>query len=262
MRIPALALTFAAGLASAPAQTQSPDTTKPSVEISARETALDNLLSERETPEAFDATVVAARKAGVSEQAILEARFLFHVDRREDESIAALLPEFIKANENFNLEDSAIFAVKEDWLAVVEYVHAIAALGKGDKDAFKQHITEAFWLGPRQAAAFAPHIERLRLEEAMDSVKLDFATPLAPLAGGEPVTLGKLIEGKKALLLHFWSPRSRECEVSMPDFVTTATLVSNGVSVASLVSAGSPEILTEARALIRPHTPQSLPAPG
>ena len=42
----------------------------------ARETALDNLLSERESPEALDSVIAAARKAGVSEQAILEASFL------------------------------------------------------------------------------------------------------------------------------------------------------------------------------------------
>ena len=68
--------------------------------------------------------------------------------------------------------------MKEDWLAVIEYVQAIAALKKGDKAAFKTHITEAFWLSPRQASAFAPHIDRMRLEEAMRAVKIDFETKL------------------------------------------------------------------------------------
>ena len=36
-----------------------------------------------------------------SEQAILEARFLYHVDRREDDAIAAMLPEFLKQQEHF-----------------------------------------------------------------------------------------------------------------------------------------------------------------
>ncbi len=89
-------------------------------EPSPREAALDNLLAERESPKALKAAIAEARKAGVSEQAILEARFLYHVDHREDEAIAAMLPEFLKQRDGFKLEDSAIFGVKEDWLAVIE----------------------------------------------------------------------------------------------------------------------------------------------
>lgn len=220
----------------------------------AREAALDALLSERESATALESAIAAARKSGVSEQAILEARFLYHVDRREDEAIAAMLPEFLKQRDRFILEDSAIFGVREDWLAVIEYVTAIAALEKGDKDAFKQHITEAFWLGPRQAAAFAPHIERMRLEESMRSVKIDFTATFAPIDGGVPVALEKLIAGRKAMLLHFWSPKSRECEAAMPDFAkTAASLDSNGIAIVSLIPAGSVETLADARKLVLPY---------
>lgn len=232
--------------------------TPPAVDSAGREAVLDDLLSERETLAAHQATITAARKAGVSDQAILEARFLYHVDRREDEAIAAMLPEFLKNREAFKLEDSAIFGMKEDWLAVVEYVQAIAALQKGDQHGFKQHITEAFWLGPRQAAAFAPHIERLRLEEAMRSVKIDFKSTLAPLADGAPIALGKIIEGKKAMLLHFWAPQSQECVAAMPDFVkTAAVLVSNGIAVVSLLPPGTAETMARARAMVAPYADKS-----
>lgn len=254
MRLHAAVLPLIATLATLMAQPVSPDAMLASVGNAAREAALDDLLSERESITALDATIVAARKAGVSEQAILEARFLYHVDRREDGAIAALLPAFLKQRALFKLEDSAIFGVEEDWLAVVEYVQAIAALEKGDKDGFKQHITEAFWLGPRQAAAFAPHIERLRLEESMRSVKIDFASTLAPLDGGTPVALEELTAGRKAVLLHFWAPQSRECEASMPDFVKTATMLSsNGIAVVSLVPPGTPDSLARARSLVLPY---------
>lgn len=254
MRIHAASLTLLAAIATLMAQPSPPVAAGTRAESSAREAALDNLLSERESITAFDSAIAAARKSGVTEQAILEARFLYHVDRREDEAIAAMLPEFLKRRDAFKLEDSAIFGVKEDWLAVVEYVQAISALQQGDKGAFKQHITEAFWLGPRQAAAFAPHIERLRLEETMSSVKIDFASALKPLDGGAPVVLEKLMAGKKAMLLHFWSPRSRECEAAMPDFVKTADLLaSNEIAVVSLLPAESPEILAEARSMLLPY---------
>jgi hypothetical protein len=220
---------------------------------SPREIALDNLLSERESDKALETAIIDARKNGISEQAILEARFLYHVDRREDDAIATMLPEFEKQSGNFKLEDSEIFSVKEDWLAVLEYVRAIDSLKKGDKTAFKSHITEAFWLSPHQASAFAPHIERMRLEDAMRSVKIDFSTRLAPLGAGDPVPLEALMKDRKAMLIHFWSPLNRECETSMPDFVITAkTLGEKGIAVVSLLPDDSPKILTAARGMIHP----------
>ena len=254
MRIPAIVLPLAAAiLASVAAQPSSSPSANSGVGQNPREVALDNLLSERESITALDAAIADARKAGVSAQAILEARFLYHVDRREDAAIAAMLPEFLKQSGDFKIEDSVIFAVKEDWLAVVEYVKAIVALSKDEKDAFKKHITEAFWLSPRQAAAFAPHIERLRLEESMRSVKIDFSIKLAPVNPGDPVSLESLFAGKKAMLLHFWSPMSQECEAAMPDFVATArALASNEIAVVSLVPDDAPKLLTDARAMIHP----------
>jgi hypothetical protein len=254
MRIHIVFLSLIAALATAMAEPAPPLATPAAVDSAGREAALDDLLSERESIAAHQATIAAARKAGISEQTILEARFLYHVDRREDEAIAALLPEFLKKRDDFKLEDSAIFGVKEDWLAVVEYVQSIASLQKGDKDAFKRHITEAFWLSPRQAAAFAPHIERLRLEAAMRSVKIDFKSILAPLADGPPIALEKLIEEKKAMLLHFWAAQSQECEAAMPDFIKTATaLSSNGIAVVSLVPPGSAENMASARKMVAPY---------
>jgi hypothetical protein len=218
-----------------------------------RESTMDRLLSVRDSNQALDAAVDAARKNHISEQAILEARFLYHIDRHEDDAIAAMLPEFLKQREVFKIEDSAIFSIKEDWLAVTEYVQAIASLKKGDKAGFKNHITEAFWLSPRQASAFAPHIDRMRLEENMRQVAIDFGTTLLPLVGNEAVTLQKLMVGKKAMLFHFWSPASRECESSLPDYAVTAkALDEKGIAMISILSSDSPEILTNARKMIQP----------
>lgn len=220
---------------------------------SAREAALDRLLAARESQSALDRAIADARVQGVSEQAILEARFLYHIDRREDAAIVALVPAMLQQRAAFKLEDSAIFGVTEDWLAVVEYAQALAALGQGDKAGFKQHITEAFWLSPRQAAAFAPHIERLRLADCMRAVTLDLTNPLARLVSGDAVSLAQLAANHKALLLHFWSPRSRECEASLPDFIATAaSLGSNNIAVASLLPADSQQLLSDARAMIHP----------
>ncbi len=250
MRLLTVTLPFLAA-AIAIAETTEP-ARPPEPGMSQKEIALDNLLSERDSDKQFAAVIENAKKAGVSGQAILEARFLYHVDRREDDAVAALLPEFLKRRDDFKLADTAIFGVKEDWLAVVEYVQAIAALKRDDKNAFKSHITEAFWLSPRQASAFAPHIERLRLEEAMRAVKIDFETKLAALGGGDAVALKNLMPEKKAMILHFWSPASRECEASLPDYAATArALGEKGIAMATILPGDSARILTDARTVIR-----------
>jgi hypothetical protein len=61
------------------------------------------------------------------------------------------------------------------------------------------------------------------------------------------------MKDKKAMLLHFWSPASKECEASLPDFLVTAkALGENGVAMVSLLPENPPEILTKAREMIRP----------
>lgn len=220
---------------------------------SPREVALDNLLSERNSEKSLSEAIAAARKVGISNQAILEARFLYHIDRREDENIAAMLPDFVKQRGEFKLTDSAIFSVKEDWLAVNEYVEAITCLKKGDKDAFKSHITEAFWLSPRQASAFAPHIERMRMEESMRCVKIDFDIKYNTLSGGAAVTLKSLMNDRKAMLIQFWSPASRECEESLADYAVTAkALTDKGVAMVSILTDDTDASLTHARKMILP----------
>lgn len=250
---PLLILPLIATLGALMAQPPAPLKLAAEVEAAARQEALEKILSERDSPAAFDKALAAARAAGVSEQAMLEARFLHHVDLGGDEAIAALLPDFLKRRCAFKLADSAIFSVDEDWLAVIEYVQAVAALGKGDKEAFKRHITEAFWLSPGQAAAFAPHIERLRMRESMALVEIDFMIEATPLDGGGPLALSKFMEDNKAMLLHFWSPWSRECAEAMDDFAATAALLSaKGVAVVSMLPPGAPTLAADAREMLQP----------
>ena len=216
-----------------------------------KEDAIEQMLSERESPEALDKAVTAARALGIPEQAILEARFLFHVDRAEDDEIAALLPEFEKQRAEFKLVDSEIFAAEDDWLAVTEYVRAIAALREGDSASFKSHITEAFWLSPKQGAAFAPHIERMRLMDAMKAVRVDFDKKYEDVLTDESVSLGEIRGESKGMLLHFWSPWSRECEATLADFFLTAQhIIPKGVAVVSILPETSAKVTTDAKAML------------
>jgi len=229
------------------AQVQQPEETP----MSPKEDAVEQLLSERESLEALTKAAAAARALGVSEQAILEARFLFHVDRAEDAEIAALLPRFLGMKDKFKLADSEIFGSVDDWLAVTEYVEALDSLGKGDKAGFKQHITEAFWLSPKQGAAFAPHIDRIRLMDAMKAVQVDFSKIYTDTLGGKEMTLGDITGGRKAIMLHFWSPWSRECEATLGDFFITAEhLLGKDVAVASVLPETSAKVIADAKAML------------
>jgi hypothetical protein len=220
----------------------------PLEQLPPREAAVERLLSERGEPAAFDKLIADARKLGVGDQAILEARFLYHVDRQDDDALAAMVPEFLAFREKFDAAKSEIFSLKDDWLAVVEYVQAIAALQNGERDRFKQHITEAFWLSPRQGAAFASHIERLRTAEAMSKLRIDFTTKLDKLQGGDQTELSALVHQHKALALHFWSPWSRECEAFADDFAaTTRALEQCGIAVASILAENDPRVVDDAR---------------
>jgi len=224
----------------------------PETPMAPKEDAIEQMLSERESHGALDKAVTAARELGVSEQAILEARFLFHVDRAEDAEIAALLPEFEKRKTDFKLEDSEIFAAEDDWLAVTEYVRAIASLRQGDSAGFKTHITEAFWLSPKQGAAFAPHIERMRLMDAMKAVRVDFDKKYQDVLNDRTVSLGDVMGEKKGILLHFWSPWSRECEATLADFFLTAEhIIPKGVAVVSILPETSAKVSADAKAMLQ-----------
>lgn len=239
------------------AQVTDPPVETAALGSSTRDLALDDLLSERDSAQGLQDTITAARKVGITEQTILEARFLYHIDRREDDAIAAMLPEFTAQQKSFKIEDSSICGQVEDWLAINEYVTAMALLKQGDRAGFKSHITEAFWLSPHQAAAFAPHIERLRLADAMLAVKIDFEMRLSSLSGEGALTLKELITPRKALVLHFWSPSSSESTASLPDYALTAKLLEeNGLAMVSLLAGDAEKNQDLARKSILPLGPQ------
>jgi thiol-disulfide isomerase/thioredoxin len=230
-----------------PAQEEAVD----AVKMSPKDDVMEQLFSERESAEALEKAIQSARKLGISEQAILESKFLFHIDRAEDAEIAKMLPQLLKQAEKFKLAESEIFGSEDDWLAILEYVRAIAALQKGEKQEFKKHITEAFWLSPRQGAAFAPHIERLRLMDAMQEVKIDKERKYSNTLDAEFTSLQKIMADKKGTMLHFWSPWSPECEATLADFLITAELLTKkGIGVASLLPEGSEKVNADAKAIL------------
>ena len=212
------------------------------------EEQLIQALFESETRKELDQAIASARKSGIPEQAILEARFLFLVDQEDFAAVAALGPVLEKQKPSFRIDDSIIFSVAEEFFSIIEYCSALEALEKGDAERFKTHITEAFWLSPRQATAFAPHIDRLRRDQALAKLRIDFDRSFMRQKDGQKVALQVLARQSDHLVIHFWSPWSTESEDHLPDFLAMVKeLSSHGIPVASVLIEPGKEALAEAK---------------
>ena len=213
-----------------------------------QEEKLIQALFESENEDALQKAIAAARKAEISRQAILEARFLFLVDQEDFAAVAALGPVLKEQKASFRIDDSVIFSVEEEFFSIVEYCYALGALEKDDLKGFKHHITEAFWLSPRQATAFAPHIDRLRRDQALADLKIDFARNFTRQADSRKVPLKALAKESAHLIIHFWSPWSNESEAHLPDFLAMVEeLNTHKIPVVSVLIEPGNEALSEAR---------------
>jgi len=221
------------------------------LELNPKEAAIQNLFAaDNET--SFTQTSLAAREVGVSEQTILEARFLMIVDQNVPEKVVQLIPDLERQANNFKLADSQICSVKEEWLAIVEYARAIKALEADDQPSFKKHITEAFWLCPERAPAYAPYIKELRMEKEMAQITINFDLQLSNTLNQKATPLLSEPDQSKGLIIHFWSPWSRECEAGMPDFYQVSKLLSEkGFHLVSVLTEKSESATKEAKDFIQ-----------
>lgn len=232
----------------------------PQASLPPKEAAMDALFAIPETPAQWDQAEAEARKQGVPDQTILEARFLYHVEHKNDQGIIDLLPVWEKQEKKFTLDHSEIFATREDFLAVVEFARALKALSEQKREDFKKHITEALWLSPGQASAFTPYIENLRLSEHIQQAKIDLNTQLTDLDQQNPLTLKAQLANNRGLLLNFWSPWSPDCDTAMMDLSSTCpSLEKEKIALASILIDGRTEILTEAKDFLKQ---QKTPLPG
>lgn len=216
---------------------------------------IDKLFETRD-PKAFEAAELSAAQAGVKDQILVEARFLFIVDQNDDQALAAYSKILLEQKEKFNVDDSLIFAVPEDFHAIVEYSLAVAALQKNDRASFKKHITEAFWLSPAQASIFGKLIDQERMSATMDKLTIDLSRTLpSQTLKVKSKPLNAHIGESKAIVLHFWSPWARESQESMNDFYTTASeLQKNKIPVASVLLSGAPESRQDADLFVKENS--------
>ncbi|MFT6179545.1 MAG: thiol-disulfide isomerase/thioredoxin [Akkermansiaceae bacterium] len=183
------------------------------------------------------------RKAGLPEQMILEARFIYLINQNDTAALAALAPKLAAQLPKYSPDDTMIFGVKEDFESIIHYTKALAALQKNDTALFKKHITEAYWLSPSHGAQFAPHINEVRLKEAMAKVTLDLDRSYENQKKGNVKTsLKEIAADSPAFLIHFWSPWVQPSIQAMPEFAEVAkTLTENKIPVTSFLLAGTAE---------------------
>jgi hypothetical protein len=224
----------------------------PPVKLPPREAALDALMSIPPSSEELKAAIVEAQKQGIPDQTITEARFIFHVEHKDEQALIDLLPLWQQLEKTFSLDESEIFATREDFLAVIEFTRALQALKAKDRVNFKKAITEALWLSPNQASAFTPYIEKMRIDEHIEKTQIDLGGKLSEINDGEPAELKTILGNKPALLLHFWSPWSPDCETSQASLSELFPfLKETNIALASVLIDGRAEILAEAREFLK-----------
>ncbi len=209
--------------------------------------------------EEFLNSLAKARQAGVSEQSLLEARFLFFAEHQDEQAIAGMAADLRAAVSGFDPEKSRIFATTEAFLSVVFYAEALKALGAGDLKGFEVAIKEAFWNGPGQAGVFAEPIERLRTREAMKLVQVDLGLSFKKQEGEGAATLKEILGDGKAIALHFWSPWHRECLVSVPELAKfSPKFQAAGIASVMVLPQQGEDQLVEAKELLQAHSKSAL----
>jgi hypothetical protein len=207
-------------------------------------------------PLKFDAAVERATKLGIHKQIILEATFLYYVDTENYQGIASLHTEFQAHLAKFDLDESKIFATKEQWQSVVEYSLALLALEKDDQESFKKHITEAYWLSPETASAFSHHITLQRNKKIMQQITIAPDREMLSLETKKPISFKNIIKDNDALILRFWSPWNQQLDTTYP-LIDNAAMQCKGnkIAFASVLLENDDQLIINAKEIIAEQKP-------
>ena len=241
---------FPAWAQNAPEQKESPESSE---EISGpREQIIENLLSfSGESEEQLEQLIQEARRLKAPEQTLREARLLFYLSRGDEAGLALLAAEYAQTGELFKESDSQLFTQRNDWLGMIEFLQAVRARRAGDEARFEKGIKEAFWLSPAHSSAFAPFLERHHKRKALALVQIQPTLSLKSV-NQKTESFAQWKKDKKALVFHFWSPWSLDCEKSLHDFLLTKrALAEHDIAVISVIVQPTAQLKKETPAFLR-----------
>ncbi len=221
--------------------------TLPVLRAEVDEATAKKLFSADSTLEEFTKTADEAKKAGAPAQLLAEAKLVWGLRHKDTAFLSKILPELEEAAKDFKKEESAGLGSVADFKALISYIKALEAAGKGDAAALKEHITEAFWLSPEQAGLFAETITYFRTQAKMAKVTIDMKKPITN-SNAEATTLADVLGKNKAVLLDFWASWCGPCMNLMPELRKKAEyLGKSGIAVAGMNTESSEAIADKVR---------------
>jgi len=208
---------------------------------------VQKLFSKEATLEEFTKAADEAKKAGAPAQLIAEAKLVWGLRHKDSAFLAKSLPDLEAAAATFKKEESAGLGSVEEFKALISYIKALDAAGKGDEAALKEHISEAFWLSPEQAPLFAETITFFRTQAKMAKVTVDMKLSITH-SDGKNTSLADVLGKNKAVLLDFWASWCGPCMNLMPETRKIAeALGKHGVVVAGMNTEGDEAIAQKVR---------------
>lgn len=206
------------------------------------------LFNQEMTDTELEKVAAEAIKGGAPKQLVAEARLVWGLRHQDNAYLAKILPELEEVAKHFKKEDSAGMGSVEEFNGLLSYIRALSAMGKGDEDGFKKHITEAFWLSPDQGQLFAQTITNHRSEAKMANVRIDLALAITS-SKGEATTLKDQLGKNKAILLDFWASWCGPCMNLMPELRKKAEhLAKNGIVVCGMNTESDEGVADKVRA--------------